>query len=179
MSQAVSRLTLAVLPGVLLGWLGAASLAGCGDQRPPDAAPPAASQVASSAVSTAASAPVASASAALAIAPAGQADRLPFPDVPAVVRDGVRYAQAEDGHAVGADQVGGVLVASSVSDGQRLWTLVVYPNRADAAYGQEADAQWVFFKSMAFDPDGRLRIVNEANQAFLVDVTRRTVAPAR
>jgi len=31
---------------------------------------------------------------------------------------------------------------------------------------------------MAFDPDGRLRIVNEAGKAFLVDVKSHTATPA-
>lgn len=104
------------------------------------------------------------------------ADRLPPPEVPPVVRDGVRYAQAEDGHDVGINQVGGVLVATSASNGQRLWTLSVYGNPLDPK--QEADAQWLFFASMDFDPDGRLRIVNEAEQAYLVDVQTRQVTLA-
>jgi len=170
----MSRLNQVLLPGCL----GLALLAGCGDKRPP---PPTldapAASAASSASGTAPASAASAASTAGLLAPAGSADRLPPPEVPPVERDGVRYAQAEDGRAVGADQVGGVLVASSVATGQRLWTLVVYANPVEP--GHEADAQWVFFKSMAFDPDGRLRIVNEANQAFLVDVRERTVVPAR
>lgn len=108
------------------------------------------------------------------IQPSG--DRLPPPKVPPVVRDGVRYAQAESGHDVGLDQVGGVLVASDADSGKRLWTLSVYGNPIDAK--KEADAQWVFFKSMAFDRSGRLRIENEAGRAFLVDVKTRKVSPA-
>ncbi len=108
-----------------------------------------------------------------AISPAGSADRLPPPVVPPVERDGVRYAQAEDGRSVGLDQVGGVLVASAA--GKQLWTLAVYGNRVDPK--QEADAQWIFFKSMAFDPDGRLRIVNEAGKTYLVDVQKRVATP--
>lgn len=104
------------------------------------------------------------------------ADRLPPPEVPPVERDGVRYAQAEDGRTVGHKQVSGVLVASAAGSGKQLWTLVVYTSEGDAR--QEADAQWVYFKSMAFEPDGRLRIVNEAGQAFLVDVQHHTVSPA-
>jgi len=30
---------------------------------------------------------------------------------------------------------------------------------------------------MAFDPDGQLRVVNEAGEAFVVDVKRRTTTP--
>jgi hypothetical protein len=92
------------------------------------------------------------------------ADRLGPPDVPPVYHGGVAYSQAADGREAGFDQVGGVLVASDENtklDGLR-----------------EADVQWVFFKSMTLDPDGRLRIVNERRQAFLVDVHTRQVVPA-
>ena len=104
------------------------------------------------------------------------ADRLPPAVIPPVERKGVRYAQAESGRDVGLDQVGGVLVASAADSGKRLWVLAVYPNPIDPK--QEADAQWIFFKSMSFDPDGRLRIVNEAGKAYLVDVDTRKVSPA-
>lgn len=100
-------------------------------------------------------------------------DRLPPPEVPPVERDGVRYTQAEDGRDLGLEQVGGVLVASTVDGGERLWTLSVYGNPLDPA--QEADAQWVFFTSMAFTADGLLHIENEAGESFIVDVQARTV----
>ena len=57
-----------------------------------------------------------------------------------------------------------------------MWTLAVHDNKTDSA--QECDVQWVFFAALTLDPDGRLRIVNEAGKAFLVDVERRTVTPA-
>lgn len=100
-------------------------------------------------------------------------DRLPPPHVAPVVRDGVSYAQAEDGRSLGLQQVGGVLVASDSTSGRPLWTLAVYGNAIDSSL--EADAQWLFFESMTFEPDGRLRIVNEARQAFLVNVQTRQV----
>lgn len=173
---------------LLLGGLALGLLVGCGDKRPPapvlDDAPAASAGGASTSTASGAvpaSAASAAASTSAALTSSGSADRLPPPEVPPVERNGVRYAQAEDGRAVGAAQVGGVLVASSVGSGQRLWTLVVYANPVEAGHAAapEADVQWVFFKSMTFDPDGRLRIVNEANQAFVVDVVKRTVVPAR
>lgn len=100
-------------------------------------------------------------------------DRLPPPIVPPVEKDGVRYSQAEDGRDVGQDQVGGVLVASDAASGKRLWTLVVYGNPLNPS--QEADSQWIFFKSMGFASDGSLVIVNEADSRFLVDLKNRTV----
>jgi hypothetical protein len=103
-------------------------------------------------------------------------DRLPPPEVPPVEQGGVRYAQAKDGRDVGAAQVGGVLVATDIASGKQLWTLPVYANAIDKK--MEADAQWLFFTAMRFDPDGRLRITNEAGKTFLVDVKARSVVPA-
>lgn len=111
-----------------------------------------------------------------AAAVSSSADRLPPAVIPPLERKGVRYTQAESGRDVGVNQVGGVLIASAADSGKRLWVLAVYPNPIDPA--QEADAQWIFFKSMTFDPDGRLRIVNEAGKAYLVDVDTRKVSPA-
>ena len=147
---------------------------GCGDRK---AAPAVAVAAASSVTAPApASASTATHAAATSVAPSGQADRLPPPEVPPVERNGIVYTQAPSGHEVGVDQVGGVLVATEAGSGKRLWTLAVYPNPIDAA--QEADAQWIFFRSMAFEPDGRLRIVNEAGKAYRVDVGTRQVTPA-
>jgi len=109
-------------------------------------------------------------------APEARADRGPPPEVPPIVRDGVRYAQGEDGRDVGLPQASGVLVASDDFSGKRLWTLAVYSEGADAR--KTPDARWIFFKRMEFDPDGRLRVVNEADQVYLVDVKRRTSTPA-
>lgn len=103
------------------------------------------------------------------------ADRLPPPVVPAVERDGVRYSQAEDGHDVGLDQVGGVLVATDIRSGKQLWALAVYKSPIDPDL--EADVQWVFFTSMVFDSQGHLRIKNELGETFQVDVKIRKVTP--
>lgn len=160
-----------------LATVGALLAAACGERPAPPAAAPA---PASAAVAAAAPVPPPAASAAVAdaaVAPAGQADRLAPPVVPPVERDGVRYTQAESGRDVGLDQVGGVLVATEIASGKRLWVLAVYPNPVDPA--KEADAQWIFFKSMAFGADGRLRIVNEADAGFSVDLATRSVTRLR
>lgn len=161
----------------LLCLLGALLLASCGD-KPAESIPPGPT-VNAAPLQAAAPAPVVPASAVDVPAPPvrSSADRVAPAIVPPVVRDGVRYAQAEDGRSVGLDQVGGVLVASDVASRKRLWTLAVYGQTLDPKL--EADVQWVFFKSMAFEPDGRLRIVNEAGKTFFVDVQARTVTPAR
>lgn len=100
-------------------------------------------------------------------------DRAPPPPVKPVDRKGVRYAQASDGRDVGADRADGVLVATDKASGQRLWVLSVY--RTPRMEGLEEDAQWRFFRTMAFDPDGRLRITNESGKTFLVDVQTQQV----
>jgi len=110
----------------------------------------------------------------LASAPAPHADRGPPPEVPPIVRDGLRYAQGDNERDPGLPQSSGMLVVSDDFSGKRLWTLAVYPEDAGRASGGRA----VFFKSMAFDPDGRLRIVDEDDKAFLVDVRRHTSTPA-
>ena len=104
-------------------------------------------------------------------------DRQRAPDVPPVERGGVRYEQASDGRDVGADTADGVLVATDAKSGKLLWVLTVYRTKIDPAL--ETDVQWRFFTGMAFDPDGRLRITNEAGQIFLVDVAAHTVTTAR
>ena len=108
-------------------------------------------------------------------APVPHAGRGDPPVVPPIVRDGIRYAQAEDGRDPGLPQASGMLVVSDDFSGKRLWTLAVYTEVADAR--KTPDSRFVFFKSMAFDVDGQLRIVNEDDKAFLVDVRRHTSTP--
>ncbi|HEX2828109.1 MAG TPA: hypothetical protein VHP37_17275 [Burkholderiales bacterium] len=143
-------------------------LASCGDKSAGPGTPAAPEQA------RAVEAPAAKPPQAAVVSPS--ADRLPPPAIPPLERKGVRYTQAASGRDVGLDQVGGVLVASAADTGKRLWVLAVYPNPIDPK--QEADAQWIFFESMTFDPDGRLRIVNEAGKAYLVDVDTRKVSAA-
>ena len=103
-------------------------------------------------------------------------DRGPPPDVPPIVRDGVRYAQGDAERDQGLAQASGMLVVSDDFSGKRLWTLAVYNAGVDAK--RDASSRSIFFKTMAFDPDGRLRVVNEDDQAFLVDVRRHVATPA-
>ncbi|MCK9686664.1 hypothetical protein [Scleromatobacter humisilvae] len=108
--------------------------------------------------------------------PAPQADRGPPPDVPPIVRDGIRYAQGDAERDPGLAQASGMLVVSDDFSGKRLWTLAVYNAGVDAK--KNASARSIYFKTMAFDPDGRLRVVNEDGEAFLVDVRRHLATPA-
>jgi len=101
------------------------------------------------------------------------ASRLPPPKVDAVTIDGIRYAQRPGKESVDG-QVGGLLSAYDGS-GKLLWTLKVYENVRSPDL--EGDVQDVYFSSMTLGPDGRLRIVNENGESFLVDVKSRTVTP--
>jgi hypothetical protein len=100
------------------------------------------------------------------------ASRVPPPKVEPVIIDNIRYAQRPGRESVDG-QVGGLLSAYD-SAGKLLWTLKVYDNvrRPDL----EGDVQDVYFSSMTLEPDGRLRIVNEDGDAFLVDVKSRAVS---
>ena len=108
--------------------------------------------------------------------PTPHADRGPPPDVPPIVRDGIRYAQGDAERDQGLAQASGMLIVSDDFSGKRLWTLAVYNAGVDAK--RDASSRSIFFKTMAFDPDGRLRVVNEDDQAFLVDVRRHVATPA-
>jgi hypothetical protein len=95
-------------------------------------------------------------------------DRVGPENIPPVEMNGVRYEQLLAGE-------GGELTATEISTGKRLWELVVYHHPHDTKL--EADLQWIYFKSMSPDPDGRLRITNEAGKTYLVDVKTRAVTP--
>ena len=163
---------------MILGLAALLGLSAC--DRHDDAEPPAQAAAASdnsafleAGSHAAASRPLAAASAPA--VPATHVDRGPPPVVPPIVRDGIRYAQGEQEHDAGLPQASGMLVVSDDFSGKRLWTLAVYSEGADAK--KEADARWIFFKSMAFDADGWLHVVNEADREFVVDVKRHTATP--
>jgi len=101
--------------------------------------------------------------------------RIPAPRVAPVVHGQVRYEQVENGLLAGLDQMGGYLAAIDAATGERLWLLKVYDNRRDPA--REGDAQDVFFKTMAWQPDGTLLIENERGRRFVVDPASRAVSP--
>lgn len=103
-----------------------------------------------------------------------KASRLPPAKIAPVTLNGVRYAQVAGTESVDG-QVGGLLAAYDLQ-GEVLWTMQVYDNRRRPEL--EGDVQDVFFSAMSAEPDGRLRIVNERGETFLVDVKSRTVTAA-
>jgi hypothetical protein len=106
---------------------------------------------------------------------ADRPSRLPPVYVAPVTVDGIRYAPRAGNESVDG-QLGGMLAAYDAA-GQLLWTLKVYDNRRLPEL--EGDVQDVFFSTMTVEPDGRLRIVNESGDEFLVDVKTRTVTAMR
>lgn len=100
-----------------------------------------------------------------------RASRLPPAKVETVTIGGIGYAQRAGKESVDG-QVGGFLAAYGAK-GEMLWTIKIYDNRRKP--GLEGDVQDVYFSSMSLDPDGRLRIVNERGDTFLVDVKTRNV----
>ena len=103
------------------------------------------------------------------------ADRPPPPDVPALVRDGVRYSQRVGSHDDAMGQSGGLLDLTDAATGKLLGTIKVYDNRRRADV--EGDVQDIFFKSMAFDGTGHLIVTDETGRRFSIDVATRTVTP--
>ena len=150
------------------------ALAGCERHASEEAPTQAAAASDNSAFLEGADSPASAASAASApepaATPAPHVDRGPPTIVPDIVRDGVRYTEGDADRDPGLPQATGMLVAYDDFSGKRLWTLAVYSEGADAK--KAPDARWIFFTRMTFDPDGQLRIVNEAGEAFLVDVRR-------
>ncbi len=96
--------------------------------------------------------------------------------MPPIVRDGIRYAQGDAERDPGLTQASGMLVVSDDFSGKRLWTLAVYNAGVDAK--KNPSARSIYFKAMAFDPDGSLRVVNEDDEVFIVDVRRHVATPA-
>ncbi len=107
--------------------------------------------------------------------PPPSADRNAPRRVPPVVRNGIRYEQNLGASEAEFGQVGGVLSARDAKTGALLWSLKVYDNKRRPKL--EGDVQDVFFRSMVFDPQGRLVIENERGQRFAVDVGARTATP--
>lgn len=98
--------------------------------------------------------------------------------IPDLLIKGRRYSQVLNPAKLGLSGQGGWLLASDAASGERCWTLRVYEPRINPA--DESDVQELFFRSME-QLKGRhaLRIVNEAGQAFIVDLETQAVSPER
>jgi hypothetical protein len=105
----------------------------------------------------------------------GSFDRSPPPEVPPVVRDGLRYVQHIGTHDDSIGQSGGLLDIMDDATGKLLATLKVYDNTRSPDV--EGDVQDIFFESMAFDAAGKLIITDEVGRRFAVDVVKREAVP--
>jgi hypothetical protein len=86
-------------------------------------------------------------------------------DVPPVMAGGIRYtAPARDG--------GGYVEARDVRSGKLLWELRVYEIKIDQ--NLERDVQDIFITSLKV-ADGKLQVVNEKGDKFVVDLSKRKV----
>ena len=104
-------------------------------------------------------------------------DRNAPPSVPSVLRNGVRFEQNLNASEAEFGQVGGILNARDAKTKAVLWSLKIYENKRRP--GLEGDVQDVFFRSMTFDPKGRLIIENENGERFAVNVDERKVTTLR
>ncbi len=98
-------------------------------------------------------------------------DRNAPPEIPDIIRQGLRYSQRLT-HSENLHQMGGVLEVFNSKSGELLWSLVVYENKRHPDL--EGDVQDIFFKSMKFLNDTELEIENEAEKKYLVNVTSKT-----
>ena len=90
--------------------------------------------------------------------------------------DGVRYSQVLNARKHGLPDSSGWLMVSKSDSGEALRTLQVYKIRIDPA--DETDVQEVYFSSMERVKGRReLKISNEVDKSFVVDLATRQLTP--
>ncbi len=95
-----------------------------------------------------------------------ESSRPPAPEGVALVLDGVRYDEKDNG-------LGGVLRASDAASGKELWTLTLY----DTTQQEDgpADAIGLYFTSIEAGPGPRtITIENEVGFRYEVDLDKRS-----
>lgn len=97
-------------------------------------------------------------------------DRLPPPDVPPIVHDGVIYQQDWDNRSA---LRGAYIVAIDQSTGRRIWSLRVIPYDVDPRQPQPP-YPGTYLGSMR-RRGGRLFITGEHRGRYVVDIASRTV----
>lgn len=92
--------------------------------------------------------------------------------VPPVVINGIRFEAIHNGRTLGVEQNGGYIVAFDDVSNEKLWLLKVY----DVKYNQkkETDVQDVFIVSLG-NSGGKLRVVNEHDKRYLVDLASKKI----
>jgi len=101
----------------------------------------------------------------------GYAKRKGPQEVTPEIYAGVKYS-APHGLAPGTKQNGGYIEATDMKTGKLLWQLLVYQVKYDPKL--ERDVQEVFITSLKI-VDGKLEVLNEAGDKFIVDVKKQKV----
>lgn len=93
-------------------------------------------------------------------------------EVEPVMVNGLRIEAAHDGYFAEVEQRGGYIVAYDHATGERLWQLLVYETKY--IEGKETDVQDILIYQMRMSKKG-LKIVNELEQTYLVNLEEKTV----
>lgn len=97
----------------------------------------------------------------------------PKPVSPITIKD-VRYEVVTRAKARGFGQSGGVIAAVDTKTDRELWTLVVYSTEYDP--NEERDVQECYITKLGKTWNKRkLRVDNEANESYMVDLSTREV----
>jgi hypothetical protein len=95
----------------------------------------------------------------------------PDPVAPVVI-NGIRFEAIHFSDDLGMDQNGGYVVAYDENTHARLWVLKVYETKYDS--GMEKDVQDTFITSLG-NSGGKLKVVNERDRRFLVDIVSKKI----
>lgn len=93
-------------------------------------------------------------------------------EVEPVMVNGLRIEAAHYGYFAEVEQRGGYIVAYDHATGERLWQLLFYETKY--IEGKETDVQETFIYQMRMSKKG-LKIVNELEQTYLVNLEEKTV----
>ena len=94
----------------------------------------------------------------------------PDPVAPVAV-NGIRYEAPHFAGEMGGAQNGGYITASDIASGERLWSLRVYHTVYDPQ--RERDVQDVFVTRLIDLGGGKLRVHDEDDRSFTVDLATR------
>ena len=101
-------------------------------------------------------------------------ERLAPKDVEPVVYNGVKYSALHWGYKHGLGQNGGVIEASNVKSGKRLWLLKVYT--IHYIKDLETDVQDIFITTLKIE-NGDLIVTNEKNKKYKVSLSTKKITP--
>ena len=99
-----------------------------------------------------------------------------LPEVAPVIINQIEYSVIHWGDELGERRNGGYVVAKDLASNSRLWVLKVYTTVYDER--KEMDAQDVFISKLAFT-SGKLRVVDELERQFMIDLETRAITQTR